>query len=226
MSQQITLRAQTGREPGTRSSRRLRREGMVPAVVYGLGHDPVSVAVNARDLHAALHTEAGVNAIISLEIEGGDTLTTMARVIERHPYRPEYRHVDFVRVDLTQTIQAEVPLHFEGEPIGVKEGGVLTPTRTHLLVEGLPTEIPGSIELDVSGVELGASLRVADVPEIEGITFLDDPEAVLMSVTTPATEEPTETEEEAEAAEAAEGEEAAEGDEAAEEAAEEEGGDE
>src|SRR5690554_3570935 len=186
MSQQITLRAQTGREPGTRSSRRLRREGMVPAVVYGLGHDPVSVAVNARDLHAALHTEAGVNAIISLEIEGGDTLTTMARVIERHPYRPEYRHVDFIRVDLTQPIQAEVVLHFEGEPIGVKEGGVLSPAKTHVMVEGLPAAIPGHIEVDMSGVEMGGILRVADLPAVDGVTYIDDPETVVLTVTTPA----------------------------------------
>lgn len=223
---EITLRAHTGRTPGTRSSRRLRREGMVPAVVYGMGMEPVSVAVDAHDLHLALHTEAGVNAVISLEIEGAETVTTMARVIEKHPFRPEYRHVDFVRVDLTRAIHTEVPIHFEGEPIGVREGGVLSPAKTHVLVEGLPTEIPGHIEVDISGVELGGNLRVADLPQIDGITYLDDPEAVLMSVTTPAAEEPEVVEEEEEAAEAAEGEEAAPADEAAEEAAEEEGGDE
>ena len=79
---QVTLRARKGREPGSRSSRRLRREGLIPAIVYGLGIEPVPVAVDSRDLHLALHTEAGANAIISLEIEGGDTVTTMARVIE------------------------------------------------------------------------------------------------------------------------------------------------
>ncbi len=218
---QITLRAQTGRAPGSRSSRRLRREGMVPAIVYGLGIEPVPVAVDSRELHLALHTEAGSNAIIGLEIEGGDTLTTMARVIERHPFRSEYRHIDFVKVDLTQTVQTEVAIHFEGEPVGVKEGGVFSPAKTHVLIEVLPTEIPGHIELDISEVELGGSLRVVDLPAIDGVTYLDDPDSVIMSITQPAAEiveEPAEGEE----GEEAEGEEA----EAADEEAPGEGADE
>ncbi len=214
---EITLRAKTGREPGSRSSRRLRREGMVPAIVYGLGIEPVPVAVDARELHTALHTGAGSNAIISLEVEGGDIVTTMARVIERHPFRSEYRHIDFVKVDLTQTVQTEVAIHFEGEAAGLEDGGVFSPAKTHVLVEVLPTEIPEYIELDVSAVEVGGSLRVADLPAIDGVTYIDDPDAVIMSITTPAAEiveEPAEGEE----AEVAEGEEA-EDEEAASEAA-------
>lgn len=227
---EVTLRAQTGRMPGSRSSRRLRREGMIPAVVYGLGIDPVSVAVDSKELHGALHTEAGTNAIISLEIEGGDTVTTMARVVEKHPFRNEYRHIDFVKVDLTQTTQAEVAIHFEGDPVGVREGGVFSPAKTTVLVEALPTEIPSFIELDVSAVELGGSMRVADLPEMEGIAYIDDPEAVIMSITTPAAEIEEEPEVEMlEGEELAEGEEAEEGEEAsgeaADESAEEKGGD-
>ncbi|MDX1468614.1 MAG: 50S ribosomal protein L25 [Acidimicrobiia bacterium] len=216
---QISLRATAGRASGSREARRIRREGLVPAIVYGKDVDPIAVSVDAHDLHLALHTEAGSNAIISLEVEGGETLTTMARVIERHPFRNEYRHVDFVTVDLTQTVVAEVPIHFEGTPVGVKEGGVFSPSRTHVEVEVLPTEIPGSIELDVSEVEVGGALRVVDLPEVEGVTYLDDPETVIMSVTTPAAEieEPEEVEEELE-----EGEEPVEGEEA-EEASEAEG---
>lgn len=220
---QIILRAQTGREPGSRSSRRLRREGLVPAIVYGLGIEPVPVAVDSRELHSALHTEAGTNAIISLEIEGGDTLTTMARVIERHPFRSEYRHIDFVKVDLTQMVQTEVAIHFEGEAVGVEEGGVFSPAKTHVLIEVLPTAIPSHIELDISEVELGGSLRVADLPALEGVTYMDDPDSVIMSITHPAAEiveEPAEGEE-GEEAEVAEGEEAA-GEEAPGEAADEE----
>ncbi len=219
---QVSLRARTGRSPGSRSSRRIRREGFTPAVVYGTGLDPILVAVDSHDLHVALHTDAGSNAIISLEIEGGDTVTTMARVIERHPFRNEYRHVDFVKVDLTQTVHADVAIHFEGTPIGVEEGGVFSPARTHVQVDVLPTDIPPFIELDISAVELGSSLRVADLPEIEGLVYLDDPESVVMSITAPAAEivEEPEIDEEAEA-EAEEGEEPTEGD--AEEAAPDEG---
>ena len=185
---EVSLRAQAGRTPGSRESRRIRRQGLVPAVVYGQDVDPVPLSVDAHDLQLALHTEAGSNAIISLEIEGGDTLTTMARVIERHPFRSEYRHVDFDTVDLTKKTIAEVNLHFEGTPVGVREGGVFSPRRTTVQVEALPTEIPSFIELDVSAVEMGGSLRVEDLPEIEGVIYIEELEAVVMSVTAPAAE--------------------------------------
>lgn len=198
---EVSLLVRAGRSSGSRESRRIRRQGQVPAVVYGQGvAEPVSVAVDARELHTALHTEAGSNAIISLEIEGGETFTTMARVIERHPFRSEYRHIDFVTVDLTKTVSAEVSIQFEGTPAGVLEGGVFSPRRTTVVIEVLPTEIPAFIELDVSGVALNASLRIEDLPEIEGVEYTEDPEAVIMSVTVPAAEieeeEPELTEEE------------------------------
>jgi large subunit ribosomal protein L25 len=133
----------------------------------------------------------------------------MARVIERHPFRNEYRHIDFVTVSLDETVHAEVVIHFEGTPIGVREGGVFSPSKTHVMVETLATSIPSGIELDISEVELGGALRIADLPEIEGVTYVEDPETVLMSVTAPAAEieeEPEEVEGE-EGAEVAEGEE-------------------
>jgi large subunit ribosomal protein L25 len=224
--EQVSLRARAGRKPGSRESRRVRREGLVPAIVYGPDvKDPIPVAIDSHDLHLALHTEAGTNAIINLEIEGGDTLTTMARVIERHPFRNEYRHVDFLTLDLTVKTTAEVALHFEGTPAGVKEGGVFSPRRTHVLVEVLPTEIPAFIELDISAVEIGGSLRVEDLPDLEGINYLEEADAVVMSVTVPAAEieEP-----EPEEAELLEGEELEEGEEPEEGAAEaeDEGGEE
>jgi len=186
--EQVSLRVRSGRKPGSRESRRVRRQGQVPAVVYGPDVNPIPVAVDSHDLHIALHTEAGTNAIINLEIEDGDTLTTMARVIERHPFRNEYRHVDFVTVDLSKKVHAEVALHFEGTPAGVKEGGVFSPRRTHVLIEVLPTEIPAYIELDVSEVEIGGSLRIEDLPELENVVYLEEPDAVVMSVTVPAAE--------------------------------------
>ncbi len=158
-----------------------------------------------------LHTEAGANALINLEIEGGATLLTMARVIERHPFRNEYRHIDFVTVSLDEIVTAEVAIHFEGSPIGVTNGGVFSPQRTHVVIEALPNAIPSAIMLDVSEVEIGDSLRIADLPVIEGVTYTEDPDAVVMSVTTMAAEVVEEVEGELEG----EGEEPSEGDQAA-----------
>lgn len=215
--EQVTLRAQPGRPTGSRASRRLRREGRIPAIVYGRGMDPLPISVDEHDLFGALHTEAGTNALIRLQVEGRDEILTLARVVERHPYRREYRHVDFQQVLLTETVSAEVPIHFEGEPVGVREGGVLSPARTTVHIEAVVTQIPSHVELDISGVALGDALRISDLPEIEGVTYLDDPGAVVMSVTAPAAEiveepeeavlegvEAEEAAEEAEAGEAAE----------------------
>lgn len=193
---QVSLRAEAGRTSGSRESRRIRRTGRVPAIVYGKGIDPKSVSVDGHDLHLALHTEAGANALINLEIEGDDTLLTMARVIERHPFRSEYRHIDFVTISLDETTTVEVNLDFQGTPVGVREGGVFSPRRTAVTVECLVTAIPSSIELDVSEVEIGGSLRIEDLPELEGVTYIDEPDAVVMSVTTPAAEIEEEVEEE------------------------------
>jgi len=166
--------------------------------------EPLNVAVDGRELWAALRTEAGVNALINLDVDGEEILT-MARVIERHPYRAEYRHVDFQKISLTETVSAEVPVVFEGEPVGVREsGGVFSPARTVIQIEAVVTNIPGHIEVDISGVDINEVLRIADLPEIEGVSYLEDPEDVVMSVTPPAVEEP---EEPAEGVEVPEGEE-------------------
>jgi large subunit ribosomal protein L25 len=206
---EVTLSARPGRIAGSRESRRIRRSGEVPAIVYGKGIEPIPISVDAHELQTVLHTEAGANALINLEIDGGETILTLARVIERHPFRSEYRHIDFVKIALDETVTAEVAIEFLGTPVGVIEGGVFSPQRTHVMVEALVTEIPSSIALDISEVEVGGALRISDLPLVEGATYTEDPEAVVMSVTAPAAEieEPEVEEVEGELAEVAEGEE-------------------
>lgn len=200
---ELTLRAQSGRTPGSRESRRLRRTGNVPAVVYGHGTESRPISIDAHDLQLALHTGAGANALINLEIDGEKPLLTLARVVDKHPFRAEYRHVDFVAISLDEKITAEVAIHFIGTAAGVLEGGVFSPRRTTIEVSTLASSIPDFVELDISEVELGGSLRVEDLPELEGVEYTDDPEAVVMSVTAPAAE----IEEEVEEVEMLEGEE-------------------
>lgn len=200
---QVTLRAQAGRAPGSRESRRIRRGGNVPAVLYGHGIESRPIAVDAHDLQLALHTEAGSNALINLEIGDEKPVLTIARVVDKHPFRNEYRHVDFVAISLNERLRFEVSIHFVGTPVGVREGGVFSPRRTTVEVLTLPTTIPDYVELDVSDVDLGESLRVADLPDLDGVEYTEDPDGVVMSVTAPAAE----IEEEPEEVEILEGEE-------------------
>ncbi|HEY5578989.1 MAG TPA: 50S ribosomal protein L25 [Acidimicrobiia bacterium] len=203
---EVTLRAETGRQPGSRASRRIRRAGKVPAVVYGKGGDPITVAVDAQDLYRALHTEAGANAIINLAVEGGGTYTTLAREIKRHPWRGSIDHVDFIRVSLTETVVADVMISFEGTPIGVStDHGIVETIKNSVQVEALPTDIPPAIPIDISGLGIGEVVRVGDLPEMAGVAYLDDPDTMLATVTLPAAEVALE-ERAAEAAAEAEGE--------------------
>lgn len=217
MSDQISLRAQTGRPTGSAASRRIRREGEVPAVVYGGSLDePILITVNRRELRSALTTEAGTNALINLEIDG-ETHLTLARQIEKHPYRTEIRHVDFQTLSLTDTIVTDVYLEFLGEPEAILEGGILSTPVTSVSVEVLATNIPDHIQLDVSAMGMQDSLRVVDLPELEGVTYLDDPEATIATIVIPRAQ----VEEEEEVLEGEEGEEGEEGtEEGAEEGAE------
>lgn len=183
MSDQITLRASTGRTTGSRESRRIRGAGGVPAIIYGRGVDPINVTVDHHELMGIIK-HSGSNAIITLEV-GSEKHVTMPKDIERHPFRNLIRHVDFLKISLTETTTADVAIHLVGEPVGVKEGGVLTHQVTNVAVSALPTAIPSMIELDVEALELGESLRVADLPVIEGVEYLDDPDAVVATVAIP-----------------------------------------
>jgi large subunit ribosomal protein L25 len=218
---QVKLRAETGRELGSRPARRLRREGLVPAVVYGRGAETVSVAVDKRDLYRALTTEAGANVLINLEV-GKEKLLTVAREVQRHPVRNEITHLDFIRISLDEAIQAEVGIEFIGVPIGVREdGGIVDTISTSVTINALPTDIPSSIEVDISELNVGDTIFVEALPALEGVEMLTDPETPLASVVIPAAVEAAVTEEEELEGELLEGEEGelVEGEEGAEEAA-------
>ena len=183
---QVTLRADARGELGSRPAKRLRRQGLVPAVVYGRGTDSLSVTVSARDLYTALHTEAGANALINLEVEGGDSVLTVAREIQRHPVRGEISHLDFIKVSLDEAIQAEVGIEFVGEPIGVREDGAIVESiEVSVMIEALPTEIPSSIQLDISDMVVGDTLTIGDLPELDGVVYVDDLERPVVSVLIP-----------------------------------------
>ena len=177
-----------GRAPeGSRAVRRLRRDGKVPGVLYGTGAEPQSFAVDARVLRSAL---AHAHAVIEVTVDGGEKMPVMVKDVQRHPVRNDTLHVDFLRVRLDETIQTTVHLALSGADVapGVKQGGILTQETIQLNVEALPGNVPDEIEHDVSGMELGDTATVADITAPEGITLLDDPETVTVTVTTPSIE--------------------------------------
>ena len=206
---QVTLPAEERVADGSRESRRLRRSGRVPANIYGRGMDPTSVSVDSKDLYAALHTEAGYNALINVTIEGGGEYMTVAREVQRHPVRGEISHLDFIRVVLDEAIQAEVALEPVGTPVGVyEEGGFVEAIATTVTISALPLSIPTSIEYDIGDLRIGDTAKLSDLPEIEGVEYLDDPDRPLLSVVAPRVEEePEELEDELLEGEEVEGEE-------------------
>ena len=211
---------------GSAQSRRSRGEGNIPAVVYGLGMEPVSVEIDAREFTNALKTEAGSNVIFNLEI-GKEKYTALAREIQKHVYRNEFLHVDFIQIDLSQTVDADVQINFNGTPMGVKEeGGIIQTVNSTITITALPTNIPTSLDLDISDLNVGDNLAAADVALPEGVELAnDDDDSILITITVPRAVVEEEEDVEGLEGEEVEGEEGAEG-ESSEETVEEESSDE
>jgi large subunit ribosomal protein L25 len=205
---------------GSADSRRLRREGKIPGVLYGRGNKPHPICIEERELRRVLTGAHGLHAILDVTLEGQSTThASILKDFQQDPVRGHIVHVDLHEVRLDQPIQAQVVVELVGEAAGAKEGGVLSQITREINVEALPMEIPERLELDVSEMAIGDTLRLADLPAKEGVTYLDDrEETVLASVGMPTREvEPDEVE----GAEGEEGDEAVSGEEAPEGAADE-----
>ena len=188
--EQVTLSAQPRAALGTRASRRLRRQGLVPATVYGKGTAAKSILVSGRDLYSVLHTEAGRNALINVDIEGDGSVLAVAREAQRHPVRGEVIHLDLIQISMDEAISAEVALEYVGTPIGVREdGGFVEAIATTVNISALPGNIPGSIVVNIEDMETGDTLKVSDLPEVEGVEYTDDEDRALVTVLLPRAEE-------------------------------------
>jgi large subunit ribosomal protein L25 len=206
----LDVKERDAAERGSRVSRRLRKQGLIPGVLYGKGHAR-AIVVPERDLRAALTGPSGLHAIVDVVLDGQKTEHhAVLKDYQQHAIRGTITHVDFHEVRLDQPIQASVAVQLVGEAAGTKLGGTLTLVARELTVEALPMEIPEHIEVDVSAMEIGDTLRLSEVPAIEGVTFVDDPdETVIANVSAPRTQEELEELEapaEGEEAEAGEGE--------------------
>ncbi|MGO9559746.1 MAG: 50S ribosomal protein L25 [Acidimicrobiales bacterium] len=199
---EITLNVESGRHLGTRPSGRLRTAGKIPGVVYGHGMAPLAVAIGARDLRAALTTEAGLNALLSLKI-GDTTHLAIAKELQRHPVRQTVTHVDFQVVRRDEIVTADVRIALVGDAEAVNRvDGTLDQEMLILQIKARPGEVPALLEVDISGLEVGNSVRVSDLRLPEGVTTDVDPEAAVAIAHPPRAHE---VEAEAEPAEAAAG---------------------
>jgi large subunit ribosomal protein L25 len=202
---------------GSSDARRLRKAGFIPGVLYGKGKSSYAISVPERELRRVLTGQGGLHAILDVVLEGQQsTHASILKDYQQDPIRGHISHIDLHEVRLDQPIQSSVTVQLVGEPAGVKEGGVLSQVQREINVEALPMEIPEHIDLDVSSMNIGDTLRLADLAPLDGVTYLDNPdETVLATVGLPAREiepEPEELEEgELPEGEVPEGEEAPEG---------------
>jgi large subunit ribosomal protein L25 len=184
MADQHILIAHKRTDRGSGPAGRLRREGNVPAVVYGLGAETIPVSVPARALGHILAADTGANTLITLEL-GGDAVLALARQIQRNAVRGDLEHVDFVRVRRDVAVSAEVPVHLVGEAVGTREGGILEQQVFMLTVEARPADIPASVELVISALAIGDQLRVSDLQLPQGVKVMQDPEELVVGVAAP-----------------------------------------
>src|SRR3954454_18862 len=171
----------TARAPeGSRSARRLRRSGEVPGVIYGGDGEPSHFSVDARILR---NTLAHSGAILDVSVDGGAASPVLVKDVQRHPVRGEIVHLDLLRVNMNETIQTTVVLELLGadDAPGVSQGGVLSQELREVNIEALPGDIPDSIQHDVSGLEMNATLYLSELTAPSGITFLDDLEETLVA---------------------------------------------
>jgi large subunit ribosomal protein L25 len=185
------LTAELRRESGKGPAGRFRREGLLPAVVYGLGEDAQPVTVNARELQHILTGGAGANTLITLKVDGAEQLA-LPREIQRDPVRGSLLHVDFVRVRADQTVTADVPLHLTGDAEGVGMGGILEQSLFMLTIEALPRDIPNAIEHDITALDIGDQLRVGALAIPAGVVTHVDAEELVAQVVAPRVAEEVE----------------------------------
>jgi large subunit ribosomal protein L25 len=195
---QITLTAETGRPIGSRSSRRLRREGKVPAVVYGADSEPTAIAVQWSDLRAALITEAGMNALITLDVDGDERLT-IVKDMQRHPVRRDVTHVDFIVIDRNKAIEVDVPVVLAETEDDHLKGLVIDQNLFSVTVSAKPGTIPNEFLIDLGPLTVDDPIRAGQIDLPEGVELLTDPEDAVVVASLPLSEEALQADVDAEA---------------------------
>ena len=206
MQQQLDMVAQPREERGKNAARRLRAAGKVPAILYGLGKDSISVSLDGKEITRLLQSPSGHNQILNLNVSGGETAPAMASDWQVDPVRGHLLHVDMRRIDLSQPVEVNVSIHIIGVSRGTREqGGHDEVVNREVAVRALPLDVPEKIEIDVTNMALGESIRVENLAAADQYSFLSRPEMLLVHCVMPkVVEEEVETEEEIVEGEAAE----------------------
>jgi large subunit ribosomal protein L25 len=193
MAQKLQLKAKTRTETGKGAAKRLRGQGVVPAVIYGAHTKPINVAVAVKDLETVLHRATSENVLVDLQVdEDGKTKNRLALIqeVQHHPFEDTILHIDFHEVRATEKLRTNVPVRPIGEPAGVKTGGgVLEYVMRELRVECLPKDLPELIEVNVEKLEIGQSIHVGEIAVPPGVALLDDKGQTVFLVVAPITEE-------------------------------------
>jgi large subunit ribosomal protein L25 len=178
---QTTLVASTGRETGSPASRRLRATDQIPGVLYGQGMTPVSVAVARRDLRIALSGPAGFNTVLQLEVDG-KVYPAVIKDVQRHPVKRNVSHIDFLQVNMSETITVSVPLHITGEAKAVlADGGLVDPSVDSIEVECTPGNMPNEFTVDISAMVPGDVIRLSSLTMPAGVVALGDPDMAIVT---------------------------------------------
>lgn len=201
------LVAETGRPTGSANSRRMRREDHIPAVVYGQGMEPITIAIVRRELRHALSGPAGVNTVLDLTVDG-KVYPAIVKELQRHPVRRNVSHVDFLQVNLNEEITISIPVRLEGEAKAViDEGGLVDPAVDTIEVRTTPRNIPNEIVIDITDMTMDTVITLGDIELPAGVTATAEPDMAVVTVlvTRAEIEEPAAEAEEGAEGEAAEG---------------------
>ena len=186
----VDIKANIRKTTGKGSARVLRRDGRIPAILYGAGKEPVMLSVERLEFEAIVRNQSTANVLLNLSIKNGKTTkrTVMIKEMQIHPVSLDYLHLDFYEVAMDQKIRVEVPVVPVGHSVGVEHGGILQLVRRDIEVLCMPLNIPESFEVDITDLNIGDSLHVADLPVGEGVEILPDANLTVVTVVSPKME--------------------------------------
>ena len=184
---------------GTSSSRRMRRDGILPGVIYGTKSESMAIELETHVIEQVLNHHLSETILVEVDLEGEGNVSVLLKEVQHHPVSGALIHVDLQRVSANQKLQVEVSLELVGEPEGVKAGGLLDHVMHSILIECLPADLPEKIDVDVSYLEIGNAIHVSDIKCNDKILILSDMDAIVANVIAPKVEEEVEIEDDVEA---------------------------